>query len=88
MELEVPGVGDDDLGLGFYNYEIIEISESLDDPVTTQGSPALMIYHQTTQLKRSQAEIVIPTEIYPVTVTVIDTNNNNNNVIPCIPCRH
>ena len=25
VELEVPGVGDDDLGLGFYNYEIIEI---------------------------------------------------------------
>ena len=25
VELEVPGVGDGDLGLGFYNYEIIEI---------------------------------------------------------------
>ena len=62
------------------NDEIIEISESLEDPVTTQGSPAPMIYHQraaTTQLKRSQAETVIPTKIYPV--TVIDTNNNNNN---------
>ena len=48
VELEVPGVGDHHLGLGLLdNYQIIEISESLDDPVATQGSPAPMIYHQT-----------------------------------------
>ena len=56
VELEVPGVGDDHLGLGLLdNYQIIEISQSLDDPVATQGSTAPMIYHHTNTIEEKSS---------------------------------
>ena len=56
------------------NYQIIEISQSLDDPVATQGSTAPMIYHHTNTIEEKSSRNHHPNkDIYdPVTVT----NNN------------